>query len=358
MANIYGLLGLNDGQRVMLSSIGQSAVYGAVQQYLAAYNAEIQTAMNIFVDENTSDYKRRYVLPGGGMLQRRGGQTQSAAVKASCAWDVAFPLEEYGAQVAATLVDYAYMSSQDLARHLDSVRIQDLNTVRFAMLQALLNSSARTWTDPLWGSLTIQPLANGDSVTYPPVLGSQSEATENHYIGSNYAASSISDSNDPIVTIVDELQEHFGAPTGGGNIAVFVNNAQRAKLAALTEFIDLPDNFVRVGANTATPETVPANLPGRIIGRHNAGAWVVEWRQMPAAYMLGLDLDAPAPLVVREDPADTGLPRGLTLVSDNSVYPFTQSHYSHRFGVGVGNRLNGVAVQLVASTSYSTPSGF
>lgn len=358
MANIYGLLGLADGQRVMLSQLGQTVVYDAVTQYLTSYNEEVNTMLRIFVGETTSDYKRRYVLPGGGMLQRRGGQAQSAAVKATGQWDVAFPLEEYGAQIASDLVSFAYMSTNDLARHVDSVRIQDLNTTRFEVLRALLNNTARSWSDPLWGALTIQPLANGDATTYPPVLGAQAEATENHYLESGYAASAISDTNDPIVTIVDELQEHFGAPTGGGNIVVFVNQAQRAKLAGLIEFADLPDSFIRVGANTAVPEALPAGLPGRVIGRHNSGAWIVEWRHMPANYLAGIDLDAPAPLVRRIDPADTGLPQGLTLISDSSEYPFVQSHYMNRHGFGVGNRLNGVIMELGTGGTYTVPAGY
>lgn len=358
MASIYGILGIADGERVMLNTIGQRVVFDAVTEYLANYNAEIQAALRVLVAERTSDHKRRFKLPGGGMLQRRGGQAESGAVKPLGEWDVAIPLDEYGAQVAWTRTTYAYMTTQDLARTMDAVRIQDLNTLRFEMMRALLNNTARSVTDPHWGGLTIQPLANGDAVTYPPVLGSQSDATENHYLESGYLAAAISNTNDPVVTAVNELQEHFGAPSGGGNIAIFVNNAHVGQLAALTDFVEVPDSFVRAGSQTAVPESLPSGLPGRIVGRHNAGAWIVEWRQWPANYVFALDMDQPGPLLMREDPADTGLGTGLQIVSTDQNYPFQQSHFTRRFGVGVGNRLNGVVIELGNGGTYTVPAGF
>ena len=157
--------------------------------------------LSTFVDETTDEYKRRYKLPGGGYLQKRGGQAQSGAVKAYGSWDVAFPLSEYGDQVAASNVDLAYMTAVEFQRHLDTVTVRNLNTVRFEALYALWNNTARTFTDDLWGSLTVQPLANGDSVTYPPVVGTVTEATDDHYRATNYTT--ISDSNGPIADICD-----------------------------------------------------------------------------------------------------------------------------------------------------------
>jgi hypothetical protein len=58
---------------------------------------------------------------------------------------------------------------------------------------------------------------------------------------------------------------------------------------------------------------------------------------------------------MRVDPADTGLGMGLQLVAEDERYPIKSAHYRNRFGYGVRNRLNGVVVQLVASTSYTIP---
>ncbi len=359
MSGIFGLLGLQDTDRSYVSTIGQRVVYDAVQKLLADYNAELNAATGMFIERRTSDHKFRYKLPGGGRLQRRGGQAPSGAVKAYGQWDVAFPLEDFGAQLAGDDVGLAYMTLQELNRHLDTIFIQDLNTLRYEIIRALVNNTQRTFVDPVWGSLLVEGLANGDAVTYPPVLGSESEATEDHYLGSAYLASAISDTNDPIATIIAELEEHFGTPTGGSNIAVLINHAQTAKVQALSKFEEVPDRFLRMGDNQNVPVGLPANMPGKVLGRHTDGAWLVEWRAFPASYMLGIHLDAPAPLIMREDPEETGLGTGLQLVAEDEQYPLKGSHYRHRFGLGAGNRLSAVVMDLSnADSDYDIPTGY
>ena len=357
MSGIFGALNLGDSDRVFLSTLGQAVVYDAVNQVLAQHSADLAAAMSVFVERSTPEYKLRYKLPGGGRLQRMAGQAPAGAVKAYGGWDVAFPLEEFGAQIAADRVAFAYMTAQDLDRHLSTVLLQNVNTVRFEILKALLNNTQGTFVDPLRGSLSIEPLANGDAIVYPPVIGSETEATDDHYLESGYAASAISDSNNPYVTIVSELEEHIGTPVGFSNIITFINNAQVAKTQALTDFDEVPDRFVMPGQDRDVPTGLPANTPGRIIGRVS-GSWVSEWRWIPANYMLAVHLDAPPPLIRRIDIPESGLPDGLALVSESDTYPFTASHYSHRFGVGAGNRLNGVVMELGTGGTYSIPSGY
>lgn len=358
MTAIYGILGINDTERVFLSTLGQRVVYDAVQEVARIHNEEMRAALSNFVDQTTTDYKLRYLLPGGGRLQERGGLAQSAAVKRVGRWNVAFPLKEFGDQIAGSRVDWAYMTVQDLDKHLETVFIQNMNTVRFELLKALLNNSQWTFADPLWGDLTIEPLANGDSVLYPPVLGSETEATEDHYLESGYLASAISDANDPVETIINELEEHFGAVSGNSDVVVFCNNAQTGQLQALTDFVAVTDSRVIPGDDTAVVVNALPDVPGRIIGRHNSGAWISEWRWIPANYLMGLHLNAPRPLYQRVDPDYTGLPRGLTLVAESDVYPFTQSHWEHRFGLAVANRLNGVVVELGTGGGYTVPTAY
>lgn len=359
MAGIYGVLGLADNERVFLSTFGQGVIYDAVNEYLAMHNAELAQALGVFVDETTSDHKRRYLLPGGGRLQNMGFDPQAApaVAKAYGSWDVAFPLSDFGAGQSNSRVSGAYATTQDLQRHLDSIRTADVNTVRFEILNALLGSTQGTFVDPQWGSLSIEPLANGDTVVYPPVLGSETEATDTHYLESGYAATAISDTNDPYATIVAELEEHFGAPTGGSNIVTFINNAETPETQAMTDFVPVAEMKIQYGDDTALALGLPTGVPGRILG-NVSGTWVVEWRFVPANYMIAVHLDAPRPLVMRVDPQFTGLGQGLQLVATSDKTPFTNSYYSHRFGIGCGNRLNGVVMELGSGGTYSVPSGY
>ena len=357
MSALFGILGIDDTERVYANTLGQSVIYDAINEVLNRFNDEVDKALSVFVESVTEDHTQRYKLPGGGRLAKMSGRATSPEVKAYGGWDVAYPLEQWGASVGGSRVDLAYMTVQDLDRHIQTVMIKDLNTVRFELLRRLFNSGTRSFADELHGTLTIQPLANGDGVLYPPIVGSESEATEDHYYHSGYTSANISDTNNPYKTIVDELEEHFGKPVGGSEIVTFINSAQTAKTVALTNFVEVQDIHVRPGDDTAVPAGLPSRVPGKIIGRMTDGAWVSEWNFIPSDYILGLHLAAPAPLRMRVDPSYTGLPRGLALVADSDKYPIKESHWEHRFGFGTGNRLNGVFLEFNAS-AFSIPTGY
>jgi len=361
MAGIAGILGLQDSDRSFVNTIGQRVVYEAAQEFMNTWNAELMAFTDMFVEAETEDFKERYKLPGGGQLQRRGPNSTPNAVKASGYWDVAYPLEDFGASLAGDDVTLAYMSLPELQVHLNTIINQDANTIRFEILKALFNntSGGRTFVDPIRGSLTIQPLANGDAVTYPPTQGATADATANHYSETGYASSSISDTNNPFLSAVNALEARWGTATGGSPIFAFSNSAQTAKISALTEFEPLVDYRVipSTASNRLDPTSLPPGLPGKVIGI-TSGAINVQWDHIPADYILYVHTRAPRPLKMRVDPADTGLGRGLQLVARDDEKPLQNAFYRHRFGVGVGNRLNGYVQELGTGGSYTIPTAF
>jgi len=173
MASIFGHLNLNDSEYVFEAVEGQEVIYETATEYLARINAELAAATGIFVEAQVDIFKERYKLPGSGYLSRRNVAGRYPAVKATGYWDVAFPLEDFGAQSVGDDVSMAYMTIRDLELHLQTVVTQSVNTDRFELLKALFNNAQDTFVDPLHGSLSIEPMANGDAVVYPPVLGSR-----------------------------------------------------------------------------------------------------------------------------------------------------------------------------------------
>ena len=234
-----------------------------------------------------------------------------------------------------------------------------VNSFRHDVLHVLFDNVQATFTDPDHGSLSIEPLANGDTVTYPPITGEPTdEATEDHYLESGYLAAAISDTNNPLPTIRDDLDHHYNGPsTGGDNIAVFINRAQRTQLEGLTDFTEVPDNFIATGDNVDVPFGLPT-APGKILGRSN-GCWVIQWDFIPANYLLGIMLDEAPPLMKRHDPASMSLGTGdFMLVSRSELFPFEQAVWRARYGLGAGNRLNGVAMELGEGGTYTIPTAY
>ena len=357
MAGGYGVLTRGDANR-LVNDVGQSEVWATAQAYLAQYVGQFNQAATTLVERVTTEPKSRYYLPGGGMMQRRGGQAQSHAVRPGGSWDVAVPLEEFGDQLAGTRNALAKMTLERFQNGIDTVRIRNRNARLFEMMRALFNNATRAFPDDEYGTLTVQPLAiASDGVTYPPLIGTTNDTTIDSYYGSNYIATAISDVNNPIAFVAEKLSARFGSSS---DVVVCVHLDQKAKVQALADFEEINDPNIRPGANTNVVVGAPANAPGDIIGRCN-GAWVSVWNQVPSGYVFGYDMSQPRPLLERAHEPGAQIPRGLHLVTrsfDAANYPFDQSHYEDHFGYGVGNRLNGVILQLVASATYTTPTQY
>ena len=355
MSQIFGALNMAEAaaDKTFVSTLGQRAVYDAIQVCLAQHNADLNAAMAVFLEGTTTEFRWRYKLPGGGYLQRRGGLARVAAMKGKGHWDVALPLEDFGAGLIDSEIELAYMSLAELNRHLDTITQANINTVRREILAALFCNAVWNFEDEVKGTLAVQPLANGDSVVYPPVIGAETEATETHYLSAGYVTSAISNTNNPFKVVRAELEQHFGKPTGGSNIVSFFNPTATDYVEALADFDEVDQRDIVVGANADRVVNLPSALPGKILGKAN-GVWAVEWDHVPDTYSLSISLDAPKPLFKRIDPPETGLGSGLQLVSKNEVYPFSDATYRNRLGFGVGNRLNGVAMFFSASP-YAIP---
>lgn len=358
MANIFGALGVNDHDYVFNSTAGQQAIYDEIVAYVARIQSDMRGQMRLFVSQQTENYKERYKLPGGGRLQKTGRGEVPGHVKLAGSWDVAYKLEDFAAGIAMDDVSQAYTTAEELTNYINTVVTQNIHTERFEILYHLFNNTQKTFIDPDWGSLNVEPLANGDTVVYPPVLGSENGETEDHYLESGYLASAISDTNNPYITIRDELEEHYGTGTGGEQIVSLINSAQAPLTQDLTNFVEVTDIAVMPGDQTATLRGLPP-VPGtaRILGRTD-GVWVAQWAWIPSGYILATHIEMDAPLKRRVDPDFTGIARGLTLVRQDVEYAMNRMYWRNRFGYGVGNRLNGVAMELANGGTYTIPTAY
>lgn len=353
MSTIWGVLGIAD-RDTTVDYVGQTSTFEAINELVNRHNVELAAASQVFIEMETTDYQETYYLPAGGMLQEATRLTRPGAVKATGSYTTAYDLRDGRDQMAWDDVSLAYMTLNQVQAQLRTVLIRDQNWTRYHILKHLLNKTNATFVDEIRGSLTVRRLANSDGSLYPPVIGSSSEAEDNHYLVSGYTAANISDTNNPFVTLRDEIEEHFGA----GDVVAFINNAQRAKVEALTNFVPVSDRYIQEGNDTATISGAPAGVPGSLLGRID-DVWVVEWRWIPANYIMALDTMQPAPLKKRVDLPTNIAGRGaLQLVAEQEELPLMSSFWRHREGYGVGNRLNGVAMELTTDGSYDNPATY
>lgn len=359
MSTIAGILNINDTERNYVGTVGQSPVFDAVNKMLADRNAGVALATSVFVEKSTEDFAKRYLLAGGGRLQQMGRQAPAAAIKRSGYYDVGFQLRQWGAESAGSRVDMAYMSIAELQAHVDTIMIQDANTMRHRILTALFENTNLTWPDPIHGNVTVRRLANTDGTLFPPVLGSETEADDEHYHDAAYTVAQIADANNPALTLRNEIAEHFGGIGSSGKNFVYFHGAdQTAYLAAITGYVAVPDQYINFGVTTDTTKILP-NVPGRVHGRVS-GVWLSEWDgYIPDEYGMCILVDVAAPLQMRLDPSDTGLGSGLQLVATDNNHPMHRASYENRYGFGVGNRLSAAIIEINnGGATYTPPSAY
>lgn len=348
MASIFGAFGIQDVDKT-LDTIGQAVVYEAVTEILMRHNEDLAAVTAVFVEKETTDHTYVYKLPGNGRLQKNSRMGRPGARKAYGGWTVSFDLNSYADQFSSDRVSMAYMSLSDFELNLSSMMIADMNTTRFEILRHLFSNSNENVQDERRGPLTIRRLANTDGTLYFPVIGSETEAEENHYLVSGYLQANISDTNNPFPVVKEELEEHFDR----GTPVAFINPDIQPKVEALSDFVPVAKANVQYGDN-ADLATLPngVQVPGHFIGKVG-DVYVVTWRYIPSRYMLVIDTDQAAPLTRRVD-IPTEL-RGFQLVTEDERHPFRNSFYEHREGYGAGNRLNGVIMEFTTNGSYTTP---
>src|SRR5690349_4717566 len=322
MANqvLYGFIGLKDvlGQR--LSTVDAELITGAIQQSVDEHNRQMDALMSLFVSPVTSATER-YKQTGPARLQ---------------------PLDENGR---------AQMTVQDANDATAQMLEADMRWMRDHILSALFASATWSFTDPQYGTLTVQPLANGDTVTYAVQTGADSGATDTHQLAQANAIGAGSDN--PFPTIRNELLEH---PENSGDVIVFLPTGLKAATQALATFNPIADPNIQPGSGTdRLVGTLGVATPGNLIGYEDSGVWLIEWPSLPANYMIATTTGGDRPVGMREDP-EAEL-RGFKRVAERDNHPFYESQWLRRAGFGARNRV-GAAVIRVGNGTYAVPTGY
>jgi hypothetical protein len=290
MTLLFGNARLSSADYAYVRNMDQQLVYSAAQKYIEMANLQMMDAWDLLVDPTpTSIVKERYKLGMTGRMQKVSELGTGAPVTLGGSWDVSYELHNFHEPTSVSDVDFAYMTAQELQLHVDGILTRARNAKRHEALYHLFNNTQKSFLDKRHGTLTIEPLANGDGVLYPPVEGSEVEAVDNHYLGSSYAAASIDDTNNPFVTIADELLEHGMNDMNDLPVGFLINTAQVPVVSALTNFIPVNPAAINAGADTDLVNLPPRNLPGKLIGYLLGYGWISAWKWIPAGYIVGVN---------------------------------------------------------------------
>lgn len=351
MANqvLYGFHNLKDLFNRRVTEVGVSVINTAITASLTEHNRQIDSLLSMFV-RRTTDFKTRFLSVNSARLQPLDENGRARPIKTSGYYGTAFPLH-----YAGTAWGYDYIASQkmrieEVNNTLSTLQMADARWMRDHVLAGLFTNADWTFSDPQHDSLTINGLANGDSVKYTILQGADDGATDNHYYAQ---ANAIADGADnPFPTIYDELVEH---PENSGDVIVLVPSNLTASVEALANFKEKSDPNIREGANTSVlVGNLQAQVPGKVIGYVDK-CWIVEWKSLPDNYLIATTTGGDRPLAMRED-EETSL-RGFIKVAERNDHPFYESQYIRRAGFGAWNRV-GALVYRIGNGSYAIPTNY
>lgn len=342
----YGFVNLEHLFAERVSGAGEGVVYDAVKLSAAEQSRSINALMASLV-EPTEKYTERFYLPGVGTLQPLDENGNPLPVAEGGYYDVAYPIQGGGTAWGTNRVSRNLMTVEEANRQTVEALKKDGDWVARHALAALFDNATWTYDDVDHGNLTIQPLANGDTVTYVRHGGAAS--TDDHYLAQ---AAAISDTDNPFDDIYNELMEH---PSNSGPVVVYAASSLTSSIQGLTGFVPVNDPDIRVAITADNLNSViDRGLGDEVLGKVNK-CWIVEWRRLPAGYMIGHAQGAGPVLGYREYPAATL--KGLFTENHSPDGNLQQTRMIRYGGFGVRNRVAAVCY-FVGGAAWAIPSGY
>jgi len=347
MAILYGLLSEKDlyASRVTESGVMVRDVVESIRMSVAEHNRGLNALLGLFA-RRTTDFKTRFTTPAAARLQPLDSSGRALPIKPSGVYDVSNPLQMAGLSWGHDYVTGVKMTVGEAANYTMTLLDGDTRWMRDHLLAALFVDGSWTFTDPLHGTLTVKGLASGDTDTYNVLSGADTGATDDHVKGAGSITASV------FTDIRDELKEH---PENSGEVVVLVPTASRATVEGLTGFYERTDANLLLGTgSTRLVGNLDVAVPGEVFG-YIEGCWVVEWRSMPANYLIGVTTGGEKVLSLREDP-EAQL-RGFHEVARRDDHPWYERQYLRRAGFGAWNRV-GAIVYKTDNATYAVPTGY
>ncbi len=349
MANLtaYGFIGLEHLASQRVSAGNVRVVDTAVRTSLEEYNRQVAAALRELA-QVTTEHSLRYLLPSGGTLQPMDEWGNPIPVRSEGYFDVAFPIQGGATAWGDNRISRQLMTVAEADRETMSAMQRDADWMRRHMLAAIFDNTSWTYVDKAKGSLTIQPLANNDSVTFLKKSGST--ATDNHYYAQ---AAAIADATNPFDDWYDELNEH---PENAGPYVAYIPSNLKASVTGLSDFKETRDANIQYGTNSdQLVGRIDRGLGETVLGYVN-GVFVVEWSVLPSNYGFVMARGAATPpLMMREYEAENL--RGFFTENFSPDGNLNEYRFLRYAGFGAYNRVGALAFRI-GDAAYAIPSGY
>jgi hypothetical protein len=352
MANqvVYGFHHLQDRFSDTITTVGIDTVNDAITQAMDEHNRQLNAMLALFVRQGVEPQTafRTATATRNQPLDEFG---RPIPIKAPGRYTVGFPIQGSGNAIGYTWLHARKATVGELNDTINAIQIGDARWVFDHILGALFADTSYTFFDAEnAGSLTVLPIANGDTQTYNVFSGGDVGATDDHTLAQANAIGAAADN--PFPAIYAELNEH--PENGNGPVIVLTSTSLKSSIQALATFNPvLPDEITLGSGSDRLTGTLGVSTPGTLLGMEDSGAWVVEYPRIPAGYMVAIKAGGEPPLGMREDPNV----RGFVEADANEDFPWYQRNWVRMAGFGAWNRVGAVAYR-VGNGTYAVPTNY
>lgn len=273
-------------------------------------------------------------------------------------YEVGLPLMRYEDAMGISYEAQRRATVDEVSRELDRIDRADMTTAIRLWLFAVLYDTNWTFvsTEENLPNIPVKAGANGDADEYI-VRGESAPQTADHYTGQSGA---ISNSADPFPAARETLTRYAGTSPSDRLICFVGDSTNATNIQALDGFNRTDrTKYTSWGDSVSLVDPMADNFIGmgdEVLGEHEEGILVVRWRRVPANRLIFFNMDAEAPIGIREDAAPEL--RGLfNIDSVENSGNLLLRRFRRKIGFAPVNRTAFLCHQI-GNASYSPPTGY
>lgn len=348
MANAiaYGFAGRESLFSRSIEDVGQNIVYDYIAQSAAIHTQQVEALLDEFVVRTTERSEKIRMIEAGS-LQPLDQWGNPLPVQVGFSYEAGYPIRGGGTAWGNNRVSRALQTVQDANENTVAALMMDANWLKRHLLASILDNVSWSYDTDEEPAVTVQPLANNDTVRFLKVGGAAS--TDNHYLGQ---ASAIADANNPFPAIYTDLTEH---PGNGGVIVSYIPENLRLAVKALTNFDAVEDPDIIAGGNRdVLSGNIAVGIGDEVLGKVD-NVWIILMRALPDNYILSHARAATSIVAMREYPSPSlqgFFPEAFS--PDGNLLEMRMIRYC---GFGVRNRV-GAHVTYIGNATYAVPTDY
>lgn len=348
MANAiaYGFVGRENLFSRSIEQVGQAVVRDMIAQSAAMHTQQVNALLDEFVFRTTARSEKIRMIEAGS-LQPLDQWGNPLPVQVGFSYEVGYPIRGGGTSWGNNRVSRALETVEDVNENTVAAQMMDADWLKRHLLASMLDNVSWSFDTDEETAVTVQPLANNDTVRFLKVGGTI--ATDNHYLGQ---ANVIADGDNPFPAIYTDLTEH---PGNGGVIVSYIPENLRLAVKALTNFDAVEDPDIIAGGNRdVLSGSVAVGIGDEVLGKVD-NVWIILMRALPDNYILSHARGATGIVAMREYPSANlqgFFPEAHS--PDGNLLEMRMLRYA---GFGIRNRV-GAHVTFIGNGTYAVPTAY